>query len=155
MDVDEEADDFELRHYTDTPLKFLRQMEEKECADDKLVADLENGPSSAEQSVNGSVTCRKWADKHVEEAKSPVVVAVHNEECYMTPKKANSQIVIEEEEQPVIANEVEICDDGVVPNQVFLDDRFEYDMASVHNNEIIEPKVLPELRLPSVMPGKK
>ena len=77
---------------------------------------------------------------------------MHNEESYVTPRKANSQIVIEEEEQPVIANELDLCDNGVVPNQVF--DRFEYDMASAHNNEIIEPKVLPELRLPSVMPGK-
>ena len=58
MDVDEEADDFELRHYTDTPLKFLQQMEEKEknCVEDKPVAELENLEGS---SISGSATCRK------------------------------------------------------------------------------------------------
>ena len=36
-----------------------------------------------------------------------------------------------------------------------LGSNFDCDMSSVLNNEVIEPKILPELRLPSVMPRKR
>lgn len=69
-DVDEEADDFELRHYTDTPLKFLQEMEKRMEADkvDQAVADLELCDSACE------ITLRKQVDKHVQEHSTPVAV---------------------------------------------------------------------------------
>lgn len=79
----------------------------------------------------------------------------------MTPRKTNSHIVIEEDHQQVIANEVNLYNAGdnyPAQSQAIGDkpcDEYEMESEARLNNEIIEPKVLPELRLPSVMPRKR
>ena len=137
-DVDEEADDFELRHYTDTPLKFLQEMEKRMEADkaDQAVADLELCDSACE------ITLRKQVDKHVQEHSTPVAVdgPDDDKQGYVTPRKTNNHFLIEDN-APIIASEK------------YASGQSEKN-AAAQESQLEVPKILPRLNLPSVMPHK-